>query len=144
MVLAIGIGAGACTSSRPLAMPAEGAAHARGGDWFVQKGCTACHSISVYGVWNLAAQAPDLSLAVEDVPRRFGRPLEDFLREPTGTMAMVLSSRIRLSEADTRVAIEKLEEAYALHQRQRAMTGRPVSSHDDNGRVAQDLTPRGR
>jgi hypothetical protein len=40
----------------------------------------------------IVAIAVSLSLAVEDVPKRFGRSLEDFLHAPTGTMAMVLSS----------------------------------------------------
>lgn len=102
--------------------------HVRGGEWFVQSGCTACHSVTVYGLWTPAVNAPDLSMAVEDVPRRFGRSLEDFLHAPTGTMAMVLSSRIVLSDTDRAVAIEKLKEAHALY-RQQSGTGRPVASH---------------
>ena len=101
---------------------------ARGGEWFVETGCTACHSVSVYGVWNPGLNAPDLSLAVEDVPVRFGRSLEDFLREPTGTMAMVLSSRIPLDERERAVAVEKLHEAYALYQRKKGGVS-PVPSH---------------
>lgn len=97
-------------------------------EWFVRTGCTACHSVSVYGITNLAVNAPDLSVAVEDVEKRFGRPLDDFLRAPTGTMAMVLSSRIPLSESDRKVAIEKLEEAYERYQRNRGVA-KPVSSH---------------
>ena len=87
--------------------------------WFVQTGCTACHSISVYRVTNVAAIAPDLSLAVEDVPKRFGRSLDEFLREPTGTMAMVLGSRIRLTDAERSLAIEKLKAAHAQHLREK-------------------------
>jgi len=89
---------------------------ARGGEWFKQTGCTDCHSISAYGMWNVAAQGPDLSLAVEDVPHRFGRTLEEFFHAPSGTMAMVLSSRIPLTEAQRDVAIAKLHEAYRKHQ----------------------------
>ena len=100
-------------------------AHVQGGAWFVQTGCTACHSMSVYGIWNLAATAPDLSIAVDDVPKRFGRSLEDFLREPTGTMAMVLSSRIPLTDEERAVAIEKLKEANRLHH----AAGAPMPSH---------------
>ena len=127
VVLWLGVTCGACVAdsvseARPN-NPTDPAA-----EWFVQTGCTACHSISVYGVTNLVVNAPDLSLAVEDVQRRFGRPLDDFLRAPTGTMAMVLSSRIQLSESDRQVAIEKLEDAYARYQQARGI-GRPVSSH---------------
>jgi hypothetical protein len=100
-------------------------AHVQGGAWFVQSGCTSCHSISVYGVWNPSAMAPDLSIAVDDVPKRFGRSLEEFLREPTGTMAMVLSSRIPLTDRDRTVAIDKLKEANRLHH----TAGAPMPSH---------------
>ena len=86
------------------------------GEWFKQKGCTDCHSLSVYRLFNLTAQGPDLSEAVEDVPRRFGRPLEDFLHAPSGTMAMVLSSRIPLTREERDVAIGKLHEAYRKHK----------------------------
>lgn len=97
-------------------------------EWFAQTGCTDCHSVSAYRIWNLAATGPDLSLAVEDVPRRFGRSLEDFLHAPTGTMAMVLSSRIPLTPSERDTAILKLEDAYRQHL---LATGRvqPVSSH---------------
>ena len=118
----------ACSPTGPVEVWTAAGSHVQGGGWFVQSGCTACHSVTVYGLWTPAVTAPDLSLAVEDVPRRFGRSLEDFLHAPTGTMAMVLSSRIRLSDLDRAVAIDKLEEAYALHQ-QRNGVGRPVSSH---------------
>ena len=48
---------------RPVVAPA----HVQGGDWFVQTGCTRCHSITAYGIQNLAAIGPDLSIAVDDV-----------------------------------------------------------------------------
>ena len=63
---------------------------------------------------------PDLSTAVEDVQSRFGRTLDDFLREPTGTMAVVLSRQIILSPEEKAVAISKLREAYAEHEKQKA------------------------
>ena len=89
------LGAGACFAGCAAVNSSEAhaaaAAHAREGDWFVKTGCTACHSVSVYDMRSVTATGPDLSVAVEDVPKRFGRSLEDFLSAPTGTMAMVLS-----------------------------------------------------
>ena len=69
-----------------------------------------------------------MSEAVEDVPKRFGRSLEDFLHAPTGTMAMVLSSRIPLTGAQRDVVIAKLHEAYRRH---RGLSDpiRPLPSH---------------
>ncbi len=123
--------AGAMTGCA-AATPSEAGTAARGrphgGEWFVETGCTACHTVSVYGLTNPAARAPDLSLAVEDVPSRFGRSVEDFLRAPTGTMAMVLAGSIVLTDADRRAAAAELHRAYALHQEQRGRI-MPAPSH---------------
>jgi hypothetical protein len=100
----------------------------QGVEWFRQTGCTACHSVSAYNEWNIAASAPDLSIAVEDVPKRFGVTLDQFLHAPTGTMAMVLSTRIPLTPAQRDLAIAKLKEAYRQHQENTGMV-RPVASH---------------
>ena len=43
------------------------------GKWFVQRGCLACHPVSVYGVKPFTPIGPDLSIAVDDVRTRFGR-----------------------------------------------------------------------
>jgi hypothetical protein len=90
------------------------------GAWFVKTGCFVCHSISVYGVKSPAQIGPDLSTAVEDVQTRFGRTVDDFLKEPTGTMQVVLSRQIVLGAEEKAVAVAKLREAFAEHQRQKA------------------------
>ena len=123
------IGAVACapastSEARALVAPA----HVQGGEWFVQTGCTKCHSLSVYGIHNLASTAPDLSIAVEDVPRRFGRSLDDFFKSPTGTMDMVLSTAIPMTPDERLVAIDKLKEAYRRRQ-EATGAGAPVASH---------------
>ena len=127
--LTIGLGVSGCgpvRASEARTVPPNRAV--QGGEWFTATGCTACHSIEAYRLYNIAAAGPDLSVAVEDVPKRFGRTLEDFLHAPTGTMAMVLSSRIPLTAAERDVAIAKLHEAYRRHQGlPDAM--RPLSSH---------------
>ncbi len=66
------------------------------GAFFVKKGCFACHSISAFDIKSASDIGPDLSFAVSDVQSRFGKTLEDFLAKPTGTMAVVLSTQIRL------------------------------------------------
>lgn len=127
ITLTLSLTAAACA---PVPLPVQTVADpsVQGGEWFTQTGCTACHSISVYRILNIAAVGPDLSEAVEDVPKRFGRSLEDFLHAPTGTMAMVLSSRIPLTAAQRDVAIAKLHEAYRRHQGLPEPI-RPLSSH---------------
>src|SRR5262249_6556952 len=88
------------------------------GAWFVKTGCFVCHSISSLGVKSPAQIGPDLSTAVEDVQTRFGRTVDDFLREPSGTMAVVLSRQIVLTPEQKATAVEKLREAFAEHQKQ--------------------------
>ncbi len=90
------------------------------GGWFVKTGCFVCHSISALGVKSPAQIGPDLSIAVEDVQSRFGRTVDDFLKAPTGTMAVVLSRQIILSDEQKAVAVQKLREAFAEHQKQKA------------------------
>jgi mono/diheme cytochrome c family protein len=89
------------------------------GAWFVKTGCFVCHSIKALGVRSPAQIGPDLSTAVEDTQTRFGRTVDDFLREPTGTMAVVLSRQIILTPEQKAVAVAKLREAFAEHQKQK-------------------------
>jgi mono/diheme cytochrome c family protein len=84
------------------------------GAFFVKKNCFVCHSVSTLGIDAAAQIGPDLALAVEDVQSRFGRTLDDFLARPTGTMEVVLSTMITLTEEERKEAIEKLRYAYEL------------------------------
>jgi cytochrome c2 len=90
------------------------------GAWFVKTGCFICHNVTSLGVKSPAQIGPDLSIAVEDVQARFGRTVDDFLRKPTGTMSVVLARQIILTPAELEVAIQKVREAYAEHQKQKA------------------------
>jgi len=100
------------------------------GGWFVQTGCFVCHSIRAFGVRSPAQIGPDLSTAVEDTQKRFGMTVDNFIKNPTGTMSVVLSRQIILTPAQREVAIQKLREAFAEHQRQQAAgTAAPVASH---------------
>ncbi len=105
------------------------------GAWFVKTGCFVCHSIAAFGVKSPAQIGPDLSTAVEDVQARFGRTIDDFLREPTGTMSVVLSRQIVLTPEEKAVAVEKLREAFAEHQRQREASARDGATAKASGGV---------
>ncbi|MGH9364655.1 MAG: c-type cytochrome [Thermoanaerobaculia bacterium] len=89
------------------------------GAWFVKTGCFVCHSIQALGVKSPAQIGPDLSTAVEDTQSRFGRTVDDFLTAPTGTMAVVLSRQIVLSQEEKTIAVQKLREAFAEYQKQK-------------------------
>ena len=100
------------------------------GAWFVKTGCFVCHSISALGVKSPAQIGPDLSTAVEDMQTRFGRTVDDFLREPTGTMSVVLSRQIILTpeqKADgDREAARGVRGAPAAEERRREGEPRPA------------------
>ena len=107
------------------------------GAWFVKTGCFVCHSISSLGVTSPAQIGPDLSTAVEDVQARFGVTIDDFIRAPTGTMAVVLSRQIVLSPEEKAIAVQKLREAFAEHQRQKAAGLEPAATGRSTDTSAQ-------
>jgi hypothetical protein len=89
------------------------------GGWFVETGCFACHNVSVYGVKSYSQIGPDLSTAVEDVKSRFGKNLDEFWREPAGTMMMVRSQMIKLSPDEEALALQKLKAAFDDYKREK-------------------------
>jgi len=88
------------------------------GAFFVNKGCFVCHSISVFGIESAAKIGPDLSNALEDVQSRFGKTLENFIKEPTGTMSIVLGSQIMLTDSEKVQVVELLTKAYEKYRKQ--------------------------
>jgi hypothetical protein len=86
------------------------------GAFFVRKTCFICHGVSVLGVESATKIGPDLSIAYADVQSRFGRTLDDFLHNPTGTMAVVLSTQIHLTNEERNEAIRILTAAYQKKQ----------------------------
>ena len=93
------------------------------GGFFIEKGCFACHDVSVYGIKSTAAVGPDLSIAVEDVQSRFGMSLDQFFEAPVGTMSVVLTQMIVLTPEEKAVAKTRLREAHAEHERRKARGG---------------------
>jgi mono/diheme cytochrome c family protein len=87
------------------------------GAWFVRTGCSACHAVMALGVRSASQIGPDLSPAVDEVRKRFGQSVEDFLAAPTGTMAVVLSRQIILGREQKAAAVEQLRAAFAEYQR---------------------------
>ncbi len=85
------------------------------GGFFVEKGCFACHHVSVYGVKSYASIGPDLSMAQEDVEHRFGKKLEEFWKAPVGTMMIVRTQLIKMSPEEEAEALVRLRKAYSDH-----------------------------
>lgn len=82
------------------------------GRFFVEKTCFICHDVSSLGIESATKIGPDLARAVEDVPRRLGRTVEDFLQSPTGTMSVVLSKQIPLTKEERAEAARLLRLAH--------------------------------
>lgn len=112
---------GSQVGTKPFSAQEQGWLKGKGA-FFVRKNCTSCHSIEAFGIQS-AHLGPDLSTAVVDTERRFGKSLEEFLRNPNGTMSIVLSSRIPLTEAERREAIGLLKIAYQLKLEQAGKLG---------------------
>lgn len=88
------------------------------GSFFIEKGCFACHSISAWNIISPSEKGPDLSYAVEDVRTRFGKTLDEFMFNPSGTMKIVLSTSIVLTDEEKWEVINKLRKAYKVKQDQ--------------------------
>jgi cytochrome c2 len=87
---------------------------------FLEKGCPQCHSISAFDIKSPTDVGPDLAFAYTDVNDRFGMKLEEFLHNPTGTMAIVLSSQIKLSEEERDSVIHILKGVSERHEGKKA------------------------
>ena len=111
------------------------------GAWFVQTGCFVCHSIAALKVKSPAQIGPDLSTAVEDTQSRFGKTVDDFIMNPTGTMSVVLSRQIVLNTEQRQVAIQKLRDAYAVHQQQKAAAGQTATPNNPGQVLDRRPTP---
>jgi hypothetical protein len=94
------------------------------GGWFVRTGCYSCHPVSVFGVKSPTPIGPDLSTAADDVERRFSRPLDEFVRNPVGTMRAVFSRQLMLTPDQKEEAIRQLRAAFAQYQANRPARAR--------------------
>ena len=105
-LLAITLAAGAALVSCGGSEAAEAKA------FFLGKGCNECHNVSTFNIESQNKSGPDLAEAYSDVQKRFGTSLENFMKNPTGTMQMVLTSKIKLTEEERQKTIQYLKYAY--------------------------------
>lgn len=82
---------------------------ARAEEIFTKKACVQCHRVTYYELKG-GETGPDLSIAYTDVPDRFGRSLEDFLREPEGTMGAIIPDR--LNDEDKKILLDLIIQAH--------------------------------
>ncbi|MEX2414588.1 MAG: c-type cytochrome [Paenibacillaceae bacterium] len=75
---------------------------------FSTKGCIACHAISDLGVKG-GATGPDLSNAYNQVEGKHGKPLNEFLKEPTSAVMSGVIAGNPLTDDEIKKIIEALK-----------------------------------
>ncbi|WP_423410830.1 cytochrome C [Heyndrickxia sp. MSNUG] len=74
------------------------------------KGCLGCHSVSALNLKG-GATGPDLSKAFENVEGKHGKPINEFLKEPTSAVMSGVIGGNPLSEEEIAEVVKLLEEA---------------------------------
>ena len=74
------------------------------------KGCLSCHSVSSLNLTG-GATGPDLSKAFENVEGKHGKPIDQFLKEPTSAVMSGVIGGNPLSEEEIAEVVKLLEEA---------------------------------
>lgn len=74
------------------------------------KGCLGCHSVSALNLQG-GATGPDLSKAFENVEGKHGKPIDQFLKEPTSAVMSGVIGGNPLSEEEISEVVKLLEEA---------------------------------
>lgn len=77
---------------------------------FSNKGCIACHAISGLGIKG-GATGPDLSNAYGQVEGKHGKPLKDFLKEPTSAVMSGVIGGSPLTDEEINKIVEALKQA---------------------------------
>jgi cytochrome c551/c552 len=74
------------------------------------KGCLGCHSVSALNLTG-GATGPDLSKAFENVEGKHGKPIDQFLKEPTSAVMSGVIGGSLLSEEEISEVVKVLEDA---------------------------------
>jgi mono/diheme cytochrome c family protein len=74
------------------------------------KGCLACHSVSSLDLEG-GATGPDLSQAFTNVEGKHGKPLDEFLQEPTSAVMSSVIGGNPLTDEEIQQVVDALQEA---------------------------------
>lgn len=77
---------------------------------FTTKGCLSCHSVSSLDLEG-GATGPDLSNAFSGIEAKHGKPLNEFLKEPTSAVMSGVISGSPLTDEEIQQVVEALQEA---------------------------------
>ncbi|KEF40016.1 Cytochrome c [Schinkia azotoformans MEV2011] len=78
------------------------------GEIFNQKGCLACHSVENLGLQG-GATGPDLSQAYVNVEGKHGKPINEFLKEPTSAVMSSVIGGNPLTDDEINKVVEALK-----------------------------------
>ena len=78
------------------------------GEIFNQKGCLACHSVENLGLQG-GATGPDLSQAYVNVEGKHGKPINEFLKEPTSEVMSSVIGGNPLTDDEINKIVESLK-----------------------------------
>nr|WP_279326008.1 cytochrome C [Bacillus sp. FJAT-47783] len=74
------------------------------------KGCLGCHSVNGLNLQG-GATGPDLSKAITEVEGKHGKPLEEFLKEPTSAVMSGVIGGNPLTEEEISQVVDLLKQA---------------------------------
>ncbi|MBY0097483.1 c-type cytochrome [Mesobacillus maritimus] len=74
------------------------------------KGCLSCHSVSSLNLEG-GATGPDLSKAFTEVEGKHGKPLNEFLKEPTSAVMSTVIGGNPLTDEEIQQVVDALQEA---------------------------------
>ncbi|WHY86245.1 cytochrome C [Neobacillus novalis] len=75
-----------------------------------QKGCLGCHSVDALNIKG-GAVGPDLSQAFVNVEGKHGKPIEEFLKEPTSAVMSGVISKSPLTDDERKQVLDLLKQA---------------------------------
>lgn len=78
------------------------------GDILNAKGCLACHAVSDLGLEG-GVTGPDLSNAFTEVEGKHGKPLEEYLKEPTSAVMSSVIGGNPLTDEEIKQIVDALE-----------------------------------
>ncbi|MEO2075699.1 MAG: cytochrome C [Bacillus sp. (in: firmicutes)] len=75
-----------------------------------KKGCLACHSVEALNI-KAGAVGPDLSKAFVNVEGKHGKPIEEFLKQPTSAVMSGVISKNPLTDDERKQVLDLLKQA---------------------------------
>jgi cytochrome c551/c552 len=75
-----------------------------------KKGCLACHSVESLNI-KAGAVGPDLSQAFVNVEGKHGKPIEEFLKQPTSAVMSGVISKNPLTDDERKQVLDFLKQA---------------------------------